>query len=162
MTDSFEKEAEGLDLEKLPRDSAEGWYKFDTVGGGIAGEIVDMFYIPEKNGMNAQRGFTLKRPDGSTWNVGVKYNDFMKSRTDMLEVGDTAGFKFEKEIPSKVSGHSPAKSITVMKKLKEERTGQTASILASPTGSVIKSEADEQFDALESSGDEIKADDVDF
>lgn len=66
-----------LGLEKLPRDSAEGWFKFENVGDGIAGEIVDMFYVPAKAGMNEQRGFTLKRADGSVWNVGIKWTSYV-------------------------------------------------------------------------------------
>ena len=151
---------EKLGLEKLPRDSAEGWFKFENVGDGIAGEIVDMFYVPAKAGMNEQRGFTLKRGDGSVFNVGIKWTSYMLSRTDMLEVGDIVGFKFEKEIPAKTKGYSPAKSITVMTKLKPVRTGQNASVLAAPGGSVAESEVDKQFEEL--SQDTIDPDKVPF
>lgn len=158
---NIDNEMESLGLEKLPRDSAQGWFKFENVGDGIAGEIVDMFYVPAKGGMNEQRAFTLKRADGTVWNVGLKWTSYILSRTDMLEVGDIVGFKFEKEIPAKMKGYSPAKSITVMSKLKQVRTGLNASKLAAPGGAVVESEADKQFNEL-SKDDGVNPDDIPF
>jgi hypothetical protein len=85
-----------------------------------------MFELPERDGMPAQRCFTLQEKDGELTNVGLKRTSYILSRTDMLQVGDMLGVKFEREIPAKVKGHHPAKSLTIYSKLIGPRQGQSA------------------------------------
>lgn len=136
---------EQLDIQGLPRDSAVGWFKFENIGDAIGGEVVDMFYQPD-NGNGDQRVFTIKRTNGEIWNVGLKYNAHTLSRTDAVQVGDMLGLRFDKQIPPKVKGHSPAKSIAKLPKFVGPRNrSQSAAVLAS-TSSVPHVE-DEASDA---------------
>lgn len=111
---------------RLARDLATGWFKFETPGDKVGGVIRDMFELPERDGMPPQRCFTLEEKSGELTNVGLKRTSYILSRTDMLQVGDMLGVKFEKEIPAKVKGHHPAKSLTIYSKLIGDRQGQSA------------------------------------
>ncbi len=126
---------------RLPRDLAEGWFSFKNVGDKVGGEILDMFETPAKDGMPAQRVFTVKQADGVVINVPVKRTPYLLARTDMLQVGDMLGVRFDKEIPAKVKGHHPAKSMVVFSKLNGPRL-DTASKLVVPE---VKAD-DEDFD----------------
>lgn len=133
-----------LGIDGLPRDSALGWFKFENIGDAIGGEVVDMFFQPD-NGNGAQRVFTLKRTNGEIWNVGLKWNSHTQSRTDQVQIGDMLGLRFDKEIPPKVKGHSPAKSIAKLPKFVSPRKhSQSAAVLAGE-GSVphVEDEASE-------------------
>ncbi|MEA3429843.1 MAG: hypothetical protein U9R08_01075 [Nanoarchaeota archaeon] len=58
--------------------------------------------------------YVLKKDDGEDVNVGISINkSYVVSRANKAEVGDTLGFKFEKEVPSATKGNAPAKSIEV-------------------------------------------------
>lgn len=121
------------DANRLARDMAQGWFKFQEPGDKIGGTVRDIFELPARDGMPAQRVFTIEKTDGELWNVGLKRTSYILSRTDMLQIGDQLGVKFEKEIPAKVKGHHPAKSLTIFSKLLGERTGATASTVPVPT-----------------------------
>ncbi len=113
--------------EQLARDSVEGWFTFKAVGDKIGGEIVDMFEVPAKGAFKAQRVFTLKTKDGKTYNVGIKRTRYTLTRTDGLQIGDELGIIFEKEIPAKVAGMHPAKSLVfVSKKNGDRKPGEQA------------------------------------
>lgn len=114
------------DDNRLARDMADGWFKFEDVGDKVGGEIMDVFEQPERDGMPAQRCFTLKTQDGELINVGLKRTNYILSRTDMLQVGDILGVKFEKEIPAKMKGYHPAKSMVIFTKLVGARGTMTA------------------------------------
>ncbi len=126
---------------RLPRDLAEGWFSFKNVGDKVGGEILDMFETPAKDGMPAQRVFTVKQADGVVINVPVKRTPYLLARTDMLQVGDMLGVRFDKEIPAKVKGHHPAKSMVVFSKLNGPRTNTAASLVVPE----VKAD-DEDFD----------------
>ncbi len=114
------------DSNRLARDMAEGWFKFEEVGDKVGGTIRDIFEMPERDGMQAQRCFTIEQADGVLVNVGLKRTNYILSRTDMLQVGDMLGVKFEKEIPAKSKGHHPAKSMVIFSKLVGPRGNATA------------------------------------
>ena|SRR3990167_4402338 len=91
------------------------WFKFEKVGDKISGEVLE---IVEKSSTNptfpSQRVFTVKKNDGEILNVGIKTtSDYLMTRTKNVKAGDMIGFEFKKEIPAKVKGYSPAKSIEV-------------------------------------------------
>ena len=112
---------------RLARDIAgSNWFRFEKVGDRIEGTVKDIFEMPERDGMQAQRCFTLASEGGEFVNVGLKRTNYILSRTDMLQIGDELGVRFEKEIPAKVSGHHPAKSMGIFTRLVGPRTGQVA------------------------------------
>ena len=114
MTKETLSDADAFDaMSKLPRDDAQGWFKYDTIGAVIAGTVVDMFEKAQDGQFPAQRVFTLKRANGELWNVPLKKKDYFMSRTDMLQVGDVLAVKYEKDIPNSVKGYNPSKSISV-------------------------------------------------
>jgi co-chaperonin GroES (HSP10) len=91
------------------------WFKFEKVGDRISGEVVAM---SEKKSNNPtfpdQRVFEIKKNDGEIVNVGIKTtSDYLMTRTKNVKPGDMIGFEFKKEVPPKVKGYSPAKSIEV-------------------------------------------------
>ena len=50
--------------------------------------------------------------DSELWNVGIKKeNTFVNDRVKNVSPGTIIGFLFKEEIPAKVKGYSPAKSI---------------------------------------------------
>lgn len=98
--------------QSLARDSAESWFSFKSVGDKVGGFIRDMFETPAKGLFKAQRVFTIEQPDGVLVNVGLKRTNYTLTRTNELQIGDELGIKFEKEIPAKVKGMHPAKSLT--------------------------------------------------
>ena len=134
-----------LGIHGLPRDSAVGWVKFEKVGDAIGGEVVDMFFQPD-NGNGAKRIFTIKRENGEIWNVGLKWNSHTQSRTDQVQIGDKLGLRFEKEIPPRVKGHSPAKSIGKYPEFVGPRTGENAAKLAGESS--FMSEVDKEFEEV--------------
>lgn len=106
------KDTTGDDLFSKDNVPESNWFKFDKIGARVGGTVMDMFDKAASGDFGAQRVFVLKQSDGSMMNVGIKSdNDFLMGRTNMVQVGDRLGFEFEKEIPAKVKGHHPAKSI---------------------------------------------------
>lgn len=94
---------------------ASNWFKFEKVGDKVGGEVVG---VSEKKSSNPtfpdQRVFEIKKADGEIVNVGIKTtSDYLMTRTKNVKPGDKIGFEFKKEIPAKVKGYSPAKSIEV-------------------------------------------------
>lgn len=127
---------------RLARDLAKGWFKFEKIGDKIGGTIKDIFELPERDGMPAQRCFTIETENGPLMNVGLKRTQYILSRTDNLQIGDKLGVKFEKEIAPKVKGFNPAKSLVIFSKMIGSRTGIKAKDIdsASPQPSVEESE----------------------
>lgn len=112
---------------RLARDIAgDNWMKFNTVGDKVGGIVRDIFEKPEKDQFPAQRCFTLEQEDGSMVNVGLKRTDYILTRTDLIQMGDELGVEFSKEIPPKVKGFNPAKSLVIYTKLNGPRTGIAA------------------------------------
>ena len=142
-----------LGIKGLPRDRAVGWFKFTNIGDAVGGEVKDMFYAPENDGMPAQRVFTVERKNGELWNVGLKYKQYVITRTDQVQVGDRLGCRLEKIIPASKKGFNPAKSISVMPELIGPRTGNNAAKLASPSAVVAGAHADDHADTSVSVGD---------
>jgi len=91
------------------------WFKFDKVGARVSGEVVEVSLKKSNDPtFSDQRVFVLKQENGELINVGVKVtSDYLMSRTNSVAPGDTIGFEFKKEIPSKKKGYHPAKSIEV-------------------------------------------------
>jgi hypothetical protein len=88
------------------------WFKFEKIGDKIAGLVVDIFEKEGNEQFSPQRVFTVKTKTGEEVNVGVKTdNEYMAQRVKNVRKGDLIGFEFVKEIPPKVKGYSPAKSI---------------------------------------------------
>lgn len=136
-----------LGIKGLPRDAAVGWFAFKQIGDAIGGTVVDMFFQPD-NGNGEQRVFTIERKNGEIWNVGLKWNAHTQSRTDQVQIGDKLGLRFDKEIPPKVKGHSPAKSIAKLPEFVGPRNrALSAAVLASPDSVPhIDADASEQGD----------------
>ena len=112
---------------RLARDIAgSNWFSFKSVGDQIGGIVKDIFEMPERDGMQAQRCFTVVSEGGEFVNVGLRRTNYILSRTDMLQIGDELGVWFQKEVPAKVSGHNPAKSMGIFTRLVGPRTGQAA------------------------------------
>ena len=113
--------------EQFARDRADGWFTFQKVGDRIGGFIRDMYEAPAQGLFKAQRVFTIERKDGQLFNVGLKRTPYVLTRTDALQIGDELGITFEKEIPAKVNGMHPAKSLTFVSKRNGDRlVGQQA------------------------------------
>lgn len=119
------------DSNRKARDLAEGWFKFEEVGDKVGGEVLDIFEMPERDGMPAQRCFTLRTEEGIV-NVGLKRTNYILSRTDDLQIGDDLGVKFEKEIPAKNKGFNPAKSMVIFTRLHGARGANTAGTIRPP------------------------------
>lgn len=128
---------------RLARDRAESWFKFENVGDQCEGTILDMFETDGSDGMPAQRVFTVETPEGKIVNLPLKKTRYVTDRTDDLQIGDEVGAKFEKEIEAKKKGYNPAKSIALFIKKNGPRTGANAGNL-----SPEKSDADKAFDAI--------------
>ena len=84
---------------RVARDLADSWFKFEKVGDRISGVIRDMWEAAEHDGMPAQRCWTLETSDGTFVNVGTKRTDYNLSRTNDLQIGDRFGIEFAKEVP---------------------------------------------------------------
>lgn len=113
MTDKIEKDpfADLFAEENIP---ASNWFKFEKVGDKIAGEVVEIYETEDKAQFPGQRVFVLKKADGDTVNVGLKRNsDYLMQRSKNVKVGDILGVEFKAEIPPKVKGNHPAKSIEI-------------------------------------------------
>ena len=92
------------------------WFAFEAVGDKVSGTVAENPTVKEdKSGQfGDQKVFKLIQEDGSIINVGIKMkNTYVIERTSKVRAGDRVGFKFEAEIPPKVKGHHPAKSIQV-------------------------------------------------
>ncbi len=139
--------------EKLARDSAEGWFAFTKVGDRIGGVVRDMYERPGNGAFQAQRVFILEKKDGSLWNVGLKRTNYTLTRTDNLQIGDELGVTFEKEIPAKVKGHHPAKSLIFITKKNGDRIPGTQAKDMSPVANTEADAADKAFDDID--GDDI-------
>lgn len=113
MSKDIEKDpfADLFNEENIP---ASNWFKFEKVGDKIAGEVVEMYETEDKAQFPGQRVFVLKQTNGDTINVGLKISsDYLMQRTKNVKPGDILGAEFKAEIPPKVKGHNPAKSIEV-------------------------------------------------
>lgn len=129
---------------RTARDLASGWFKFESIGDKVGGIIRDMWEQPARDGMPAQRCFTLEEKSGELTNVGLKRTGYILSRTDSLQIGDMLGVKFEKEIPPKKKGFHPAKSLTIYSKLVGPRQGVSAKDLVPVEPSLEEEKTDEK------------------
>lgn len=94
----------------LPRDLAwDNWAKFEKVGDMVQGYIADVFYRKAEGEFKAQRGITLKQPDGDLINVGIKRIPFVLAKTDGLRIGDPLTIEFDKELAPRQKGYKPTK-----------------------------------------------------
>lgn len=90
------------------------WFKFEKVGDRIKGEVLEIYETEDKGNFPGQRVFVLKKDDGEVINVGLKRtSDYLMTRTKNVKLGDIFGAEFKAEIPAKVKGNNPAKSIEV-------------------------------------------------
>jgi hypothetical protein len=93
---------------------ASNWFKFEKVGDKCAGKVTRIFEKEAYNNFPSQKCFSLEQADGSEVNVGIKTTGaYLMERTQKVKVGDIVGFLFKAEIPAKVKGNHPAKSIEV-------------------------------------------------
>lgn len=100
------------------------WFKFETVGDRVSGEVVEIFEKPEVGEFAAQRCFSLKQDDESIIHVGIKKtNQYLMGRTNNVVLGDRLGIEFKAEIPPKVKGFHPAKSMEVYIMKGEAKSG---------------------------------------
>jgi hypothetical protein len=89
------------------------WFKFSKVGERVSGEVVNIYEKAGTGDFEDQKVFELMQANGELISVGIKKsNVYVIQRTNKVEAGDVLGFEFTKEIPAKVKGHHPAKSIT--------------------------------------------------
>jgi hypothetical protein len=90
------------------------WFKFSKVGDKIKGVLVGKSTKKGTDGFPDQIVYELKLDDGSYCNVGISVNKkFVVDRMRHAKFGQEVGFKFDKEIPAKMKGMNPAKSILV-------------------------------------------------
>ena len=90
------------------------WFKFEKIGDSISGKLVTKSEQEGTGNYPAQKVYGLKLEDGSVMNVGISVNkSYVVDRAEQAELGDTLGFKFEKEVKSKTKGNANAKSIEV-------------------------------------------------
>lgn len=99
---------------------SSNWFKFLKVGDKVGGVVVNVFKKAATGQFPEQLAYTLREATGisngepvtdTEINVGVKNNDYFKPRLQYVKIGDKLGFEFTEEIPSKIKGNSPAKSI---------------------------------------------------
>ena len=129
---------------RLARDIAgENWMKFKKVGDKVGGVVRDMFEKPKQDQFPSQRCFTLEQEDGTMINVGLKRTEYILTRTDMLQIGDMLGIKYEKDIPPKTKGFNPAKSMVIFTKLNGPRIGIAAKDLKPSEASSTEDVSDE-------------------
>ena len=76
-------------------------------------------------------------------NVGLKRTEYILTRTDMLQIGDMLGIKYEKDIPPKTKGFNPAKSMVIFTKLNGPRIGIAAKDLKPSEASSTEDVSDE-------------------
>ena len=117
---------------RVARDLADSWFKFEKVGDRVSGVIRDMWEAAEHDGMPAQRCWTLETSEGKLVNVGTKRTDYNLSRTNDLQLGDKLGIEFAKEVPSKKFPGKFAKSLLFYKELVGERGSAIAGKMAAP------------------------------
>lgn len=112
MTKTTEEKDDLFNESNIPESN---WFSFDKVGDRVQGEVMEVFDKPSTNPtFEDQRVFVLKQKDGSLINVGIKKSkDYLMGRTNGVLPGDTLGFEFKAEIPPKVKGFHPAKSIEI-------------------------------------------------
>lgn len=90
------------------------WFKFQAVGDAVKGTLVGKRVQPGSEGFKDQDVYELRRPDGSTVNVGFPTDRrYVADRMRNVKFGQLVGFKFIKEIPASKKGFHPAKSIEV-------------------------------------------------
>lgn len=110
MSTSYDFAGYKQDALTKPRDKAwDNWAEFKTVGDTVQGFIRDVFYRPAEGQYKEQRGITLEQTDGTYINVGIKYIDFVLSKTNGLRLGDPLTVVLDEEKPSATKGFSPTK-----------------------------------------------------
>lgn len=98
------------------------FFKFETPGDRVSGEVVEMYDAPAKGNFPPQKVFCLKQKDGSIVNVGIAvHKTYLITRTKSVQMGDKLGFEFKKFVPSFTKGNADAKSIEVYIKHAEKK-----------------------------------------
>ncbi len=88
------------------------WFSFKEVGDKVAGIVTDIFDKAGDGDFGDQKVFVLKTKDGEEVNVGIKKtSNYLMTRTKKVSLGDKLALIFKAEIPPKITGHHPAKSI---------------------------------------------------
>lgn len=110
---------EEFSQDKVP---ASNWFKFDKIGDQVIGTLTEKYHKDGMGDFKPQEVYVLtnctkvvmggKKQTETDYNVGVS-SEFINNRLKNVKEGDRIGFKFEKEIPAKVKGHHPAKSLIV-------------------------------------------------
>ena len=135
---------------RLARDLAgENWFKFTKVGDKVGGVVRDMWEKPQQDQFPPQRCFTLEQQDGKMVNVGLKRSAYILARTDMLQIGDSLGVKYEKDIAPKTKGFSPAKSMVIFTKTLAPRIAGRSAKDLQPEVEPEKSEDDVNVEEIE-------------
>lgn len=95
------------------------WMKFNKVGDYVKGTLIETYNKPGSGDFKDQVVYILRnckvKIDGDIEeqpeiNVGISSN-YVNTRLKTTVPGEIIGIKFEKEIPAKVKGHHPAKSL---------------------------------------------------
>lgn len=90
------------------------WFKFTNVGDRIEGTLISINVRQNKLSGLDQTVYELLDEDGQVWNIGSKPAiDRNLNRVRPVQLGQIIGFEFASEIPSKETGKSPTKIITV-------------------------------------------------
>ena len=111
MTEEIKKEEDIFDAANIP---ASGWFKFDKVGARCSGEVTRVWEQESRDGMPAQRCFSLLQADDSIVNVGLKMtSDYLMGKTSQVKIGDILGVEFKAEVPSVKFKGKFAKSLEV-------------------------------------------------
>lgn len=96
------------------------WFKMEKVGDRIKGEVVDIFEQEASGQFAPQIVLGLKQENDEVLNFGFKKfkadgvtPSYLATRAKNVKLGDIVGFEFKEEIPAKVKGYAPAKSIEI-------------------------------------------------
>jgi len=162
MTTKYNFDEYKKDTLTKPRDLAwTNWAKFEKVGDKVSGFIADVFYRPAEGQFKEQRGLTLKQPDGTFINVGLKKISFIDNKTDDMRLGDPLVIELAELKKRDTKGFNPTKIQSFYgKHLPENALLKT--VLQLETEDMAKGGTKPPVDAADKELDKIKADDVPF
>lgn len=94
------------------------WYSFDKVGCYIKGTLVNRYIqagvdiYPDQEVFELDSVETEQGIQDGTWLVGISMKkSYVISRLKNAKLGQRMGLKYAEDIPAKVKGYRPAKSI---------------------------------------------------
>lgn len=92
------------------------WFKFDKVGDGIKGTLINKSFQKSTSPTFAdQYVYELQKKDGQIYNVGISVKkQGTVQRLNKCQLGEIIGIKFETESPSTTKGFAPTKNLKVM------------------------------------------------